>query len=95
MFEQKHCRLLQAILYGKPLAAPDGDGNKCSLDGISNPDNVHYINGILLIAEDSGSHVNNVLWAYDIASGELHDIHDMNHMIIVHLLDTWTATGHD
>jgi hypothetical protein len=62
--------LLQAILYGTPLATPDADGNKCDLNGISNPDNIHYTNGILFIAEDTSSHLNNVLWAYDVDASE-------------------------
>lgn len=61
---------LQAILYGTPLAAPDADGNKCELGAISNPDNIHFTNGILFIAEDTSSHLNNVLWAYDVDSSE-------------------------
>lgn len=48
----------------------DADLNKCTLDGISNPDNIHYINGLLLIAEDTSDHLNNVLWAYDMESSE-------------------------
>jgi hypothetical protein len=62
--------LLQALLYGTPLAATDADGNKCEINGISNPDNLHYTNGILFIAEDTSDHVNNVVWAYDIETSE-------------------------
>jgi hypothetical protein len=61
---------LQAILYGTPLAAADADGNKCDINGISNPDNIHYTNGVLFIAEDTSSHINNVLWAYDVEASE-------------------------
>ncbi|WIA30300.1 hypothetical protein OEZ86_000388 [Tetradesmus obliquus] len=61
----------KAILYGTPLAAPDADGNKCELGAISNPDNIHFTNSILFIAEDTSSHLNNVLWAYDVDSKSL------------------------
>lgn len=60
----------RALIYGTPIPV-DADGNKCAVSGISNPDNIHYFNGILLIAEDTADHVNNVLWAYDLADKSL------------------------
>ncbi|MGD9662982.1 MAG: PhoX family phosphatase [Porticoccaceae bacterium] len=43
-------------------------GNTCDVDGIANPDNINMIPGtrLLMIGEDSGEHVNNVYWAYDL-----------------------------
>lgn len=40
-------------------------GDKCSVDNIAQPDNLFVMNdGRLLIGEDSGNHVNNMLWLY-------------------------------
>lgn len=63
--------LLQAVLYGHPMPK-DADGNKCTLDGMANPDNIHYTNDIMFLAEDTSSHLNNVLWAWDMTSSECH-----------------------
>lgn len=45
----------------------------CSVNGISNPDNVTYLAGsnILAIGEDTGEHPNDFVWAYDVVSGKL------------------------
>ena len=43
--------------------------NKCSLDGIANPDNITFIPAYrtLMIGEDSGDgHENDMIWAYDV-----------------------------
>ncbi|MFN3814045.1 MAG: alkaline phosphatase PhoX [Aquificaceae bacterium] len=67
-------RKLEAILVGKPLKPgdPDSDKNACAIDSISNPDNILYIGkNILLIAEDSGFHYNNMLWAYNTKTKKL------------------------
>ncbi|MDY6858843.1 MAG: DUF839 domain-containing protein [Pseudomonadota bacterium] len=43
--------------------------NACSVDGISNPDNVVVLNdGRVVIGEDTGNHENNMLWLYTPAS---------------------------
>lgn len=40
--------------------------NKCPTDSISNPDNLVVLaDGRVLIGEDSGNHVNNMIWAYN------------------------------
>ncbi|QGX39177.1 PhoX family protein [Permianibacter aggregans] len=40
--------------------------NKCSVDGISNPDNLVVLNdGRVIIGEDSGLHENNMIWVYN------------------------------
>lgn len=48
-------------------------GNSCDIDGISNPDNVTFLEGsnILLIGEDTDYHINDALWTYDIKSKAL------------------------
>ncbi|MEA3430883.1 MAG: hypothetical protein U9R08_06415, partial [Nanoarchaeota archaeon] len=63
---------MKGILTGTMIEA-DADGNKCDLDGISNPDNVTMLPGtnILTIGEDTSKHENNIIWAYDLSSGNL------------------------
>ena len=63
---------MKGLISGIEITA-DSDGNKCDLNGISNPDNVAFLEGtnILTIGEDTSKHVNNVVWAYDISKGEL------------------------
>jgi len=63
---------MRAILTGK-MINEDPNGNKCDLNGISNPDNISMLPGtnILTIAEDSSNHENNIIWAYDINSTKL------------------------
>jgi len=62
---------MNALIVGKPMTyAADSPyaGNSCDVDGIANPDNITFIPGTstLLIGEDTGKHVNNMLWAYDV-----------------------------
>jgi secreted PhoX family phosphatase len=47
--------------------------NNCDLNGISEPDNVTFIPGYktLMIGEDTGQHQNDIVWAYNVESGEL------------------------
>lgn len=45
--------------------------NKCDINAISGPDNIYYSSGNLLIAEDTTSHFNNYLWAYNLKNGAL------------------------
>ena len=48
-------------------------GNSCDVDNISEPDNVTFLedSNLLLIGEDTGKHLNDMLWAYDISTHEL------------------------
>jgi len=67
---------MYSIITGSPTTYPAGhdyEGNECSVDGISNPDNVTYLEGsnILVIGEDTSNHINNVVWAYDVESESL------------------------
>lgn len=63
---------MQAVITGTPIDE-DANGNKCDLNGISNPDNVTFLpdSNILMIGEDTGNHENNIVWAYDLKKKEL------------------------
>ncbi|GAA0743268.1 PhoX family protein [Ideonella azotifigens] len=58
----------QFILLGEDLATADALGNLANADKIGNPDNLKYSEAMrtLFIGEDSGMHVNNFLWAYNV-----------------------------
>lgn len=43
--------------------------NTCDVNNIAGPDNLFYMNGNLLIAEDTSRHYNNVLWAHNLNTG--------------------------
>ncbi|SMF53501.1 hypothetical protein SAMN06265365_11833 [Tistlia consotensis] len=62
-----------AALVGQDLAEPDAVGNTAAVDRIANPDNLKYSEKMrtLFVGEDSGNHVNNFLWAYNVDSGAL------------------------
>ena len=62
-----------AGLIGEDLASPDALGNTSNPDKIANPDNLKFSEPMrtLFIGEDSGRHVNNFLWAYNVDTGEL------------------------
>lgn len=63
----------KVLLSGEDLTAPDALGNTANPDKIANPDNLKFSEKMrtLFIGEDSGQHVNNFLWAYNIDSKEL------------------------
>ena len=65
----------KALLAGEDLLAADGKtlqgdalGNTANPDKIANPDNLKFSEKMrtLFIGEDSGQHVNNFLWAYNV-----------------------------
>jgi hypothetical protein len=60
-------------LLGEDLASADALGNLASADKVANPDNLKFSEEMrtLFIGEDSGLHVNNFLWAYNVDTGEL------------------------
>ncbi len=62
-----------AEVVGKDLETPDALGNLAHPDFIASPDNLKYSEKLrtLFIGEDSGLHVNNFLWAYNVDSKEL------------------------
>jgi hypothetical protein len=55
-------------LVGEDLATPDALGNLANPDKVANPDNIKFSEKLrtLFIGEDSGLHVNNFLWAYNV-----------------------------
>lgn len=59
-------------LLGKDIAV-DPLGNIADVDKVANPDNVFFSEKMrtLFIGEDSGTHVNNFVWAYQADSGKL------------------------
>ena len=59
-------------LLGKPMAA-DARGNTADLNSIANTDNVFFSEKMrtLFIGEDSGMHVNNFIWAYNVDTQKL------------------------
>lgn len=62
-----------ALVVGEDLATVDALGNTAHADKIANPDNLKFSEHLrtLFIGEDSGMHVNNFLWAYNVDSREL------------------------
>jgi uncharacterized protein len=55
-------------LVGKDLKVADAAGNNADIDFIANPDNVKFSDNLrtLFIGEDSGMHLNNIVWAYNV-----------------------------
>jgi len=60
-------------LVGRDLAEPDAVGNKADPETIANPDNIKFSERLrtLFVGEDSGNHVNNFLWAYNVDTRKL------------------------
>jgi uncharacterized protein len=60
-------------LIGVDRDAPDVIGNTADADHIANPDNLKFSEALrtLFVGEDSGNHVNNFLWAYNVDTGAL------------------------
>lgn len=63
---------MRALVLGQTIPV-DPVGNTANIDMIASPDNVKYSENMrtLFIGEDSGLHVNNFLWAYNIDTDEL------------------------
>ncbi|TCO71139.1 PhoX family protein [Rhodovulum euryhalinum] len=61
-----------AALLGQDIEA-DALGNIAHPDKVANPDNLHFSPAMrtLFIGEDSGTHVNNFVWAYNVDTGKL------------------------
>mmetsp|Transcript_107098 Transcript_107098/g.313199 ORF Transcript_107098/g.313199 Transcript_107098/m.313199 type:complete len:675 (+) Transcript_107098:128-2152(+) len=74
MDSQHRATNMNGVLCGREGNGSDSD-NRCSTAGISNPDNVAAIQGhaALLIGEDTGNHLNNIMWKYDLDSGTLQE----------------------
>ena len=62
-----------AELIGAPISPVDALGNTHNADKISNPDNLKFSEKLrtLFVGEDSGGHVNNFLWAYNVDTKQL------------------------
>ncbi len=59
-------RMEPVVVGGAYNSAGDADGNRCDVNGISNPDNLEVLDdGRVLIGEDTSNHVNNTLWIYN------------------------------
>ena len=63
---------MEGLVVGEDQPA-DAVGNTSNDDKMANPDNVKYSEALrtLFIGEDSGRHVNNYVWAYNIDTGVL------------------------
>ncbi len=63
---------MRALLMGEDIA-PDALGNLANPDKVSNPDNLKFSEKLrtLFIGEDSGTHVNNFVWAYNVDTKQL------------------------
>ena len=61
------------LLYGKDLSPADSLGNTSDPELPASPDNLKFSEKLrtLFIGEDSGNHVNNFLWAYNVDTKEL------------------------
>jgi hypothetical protein len=59
-------------LEGEQIAT-DANGNTCNVDKIANTDNVAYSEKMrtIFVGEDSGTHTNNFVWAYNIDTKKL------------------------
>lgn len=64
---------VEAALLGEPLSTPDALGNTANPDKIANTDNIFFAEKMrtLFIGEDSGMHVNNFVWAYNVDTKKL------------------------
>ena len=63
----------RALIVGEDLPTPDALGNTSNPNTIGNPDNLKFSEKMrtLFIGEDSSSHVNNFLWAYNVDTKKL------------------------
>lgn len=59
-------RMEPVVVGGAYNAEGDENGNKCDVNGISNPDNLIVMDdGRVLIGEDTSKHINNAIWIYN------------------------------
>ena len=71
--------LTKTLLVGEDLATADALGNLANPDKIGAPDNLKFSEKLrtLFIGEDSGYHVNNFIWAYNVDTKQLSRIASM------------------
>ncbi|WP_353201649.1 alkaline phosphatase PhoX [Polynucleobacter sp.] len=69
---------ISALIVGEDIE-PDALGNLANPNMISNPDNLKFSEKLrtLFIGEDSGTHVNNFIWAYNVDTKKLSRIASM------------------
>jgi hypothetical protein len=64
-----------ALLHGarQPAGASVGAHDKCATDLVANPDNISYSETMrtLFVGEDSGNHLNNFTWAFNVDTKKL------------------------
>ena len=62
-----------SVLLAGADIAPDALGNTAAMDKIASPDNLKFSEKLrtLFIGEDSGNHLNNYLWAYNLDTKKL------------------------
>ena len=59
-------RMEPVVIGGAYNSEGDADGNRCDVNGISNPDNLAVMDdGRVIIGEDTSKHVNNAMWIYN------------------------------
>jgi secreted PhoX family phosphatase len=88
---------LSALMIGRDIAQ-DELGNLADPNTISNPDNLKFSEKLrtLFIGEDSGTHVNNFIWAYNVDTKKLSRIASMpsgaeaTGLSVVDNLNGWT-----
>jgi secreted PhoX family phosphatase len=63
-------------LLSEDLKTADALGNLANPDKVANPDNIKFSEKLrtLFVGEDSGTHVNNFLWAYNVDTKALNRI---------------------
>lgn len=68
----------KALMMGEDIA-PDALGNLANPDKVSNPDNLKFSEKLrtLFIGEDSSTHVNNFVWAYNVDTKQLSRVMSM------------------
>ncbi len=64
---------MTALVHGarqQPVESDAGRYDKCNTDMVANPDNINYSEAMrtLFIGEDSGNHLNNFTWAFNVDS---------------------------
>lgn len=64
---------MSGLVVGSDLAIADAKGNLADDEKIANPDNIAFSEELrtLFIGEDSGMHVNNYVWAYNVDTKKL------------------------
>lgn len=67
---------MYGVVSGTPMTYDNSSvytGNTCDVNGISNPDNVSFLenSNTLIIGEDTSAHKNNVVWSFDTKTEEL------------------------